>query len=285
MQPIRRFGFDAAILFSDILVVPHALGRKLRFEEGRGPIMEPLEAGDVSGLREERFHDRLAPVYETVRRLKGELPRETALIGFCGAPWTVATYMIAGAATPDQGPARMFGYLHPRAMDSLLDLLADLSADYLIRQVDAGAEVVQIFDSWAGVLDEGCFDRYALRPVARLVKRFRRKHAGVPVIGFPKGAGHQYEGYRAATGVTAVGLDWTVPLKEAKRLQESGPVQGNLDPLRLAAGGAPLDEAVLAILAELGDGPLIFNLGHGIVPHTPPGHVARLLELVRGASR
>lgn len=281
LQPIRRFGFDAAILFSDILVVPHALGRQLAFEEGKGPVMEPMQAGDLERLKLDGFHDRLAPVYETVRRLRRELPEETALVGFCGAPWTVATYMIAGHGTPDQAPARLFGYEHRKEFLQLLDLLADVSADYLIRQIDAGAEAVQIFDSWAGVLDQECFEDYAVRPVARLVNRVRQTHGQIPVIGFPRAAGGNYETYRAATGITALGLDWTVPFAMGKRLQADGPVQGNLDPLRLLSGGDALERSVRRILSELGNGPLIFNLGHGILPQTPIAHVESMLELVR----
>lgn len=281
LQPIRRFGFDASILFSDILVVPHALGRDLRFEEGRGPLMTPLDAVDVAGLEGEGFHDRLAPVYETVRRLRAELPAETALIGFCGAPWTVATYMIAGHGTSDQAPARLFSHRHAEAFTKLLDSLADFSADYLIRQIDAGADAVQIFDSWAGVLGEEDFGRFALQPVMRMVKRVRAKHPDVPIIGFPKGAGYNYGNYRERTGVTALALDWTVPLKQAAVLQNQGVVQGNLDPMRLVAGGSSLERGVARILETLGDGPLIFNLGHGITPETPIEHVERMIELVR----
>jgi uroporphyrinogen decarboxylase len=281
LQPISRFDFDAAILFSDILVVPHALGRDLRFEEGRGPVMTPMEVADIGALRVDRFHEHLGPVYETVRRVRKELPEKTTLLGFCGAPWTVATYMIAGHGTPDQAPARMFGYRHPQAFGDLLDLIADLSAEYLAAQVEAGADAVQIFDSWSGVLDDLSFQRYSLRPVARLVSQFRKRHPHVPVIGFPKGAGNQLANYRSATGVTALGLDWTVPFEEARRLQKGGAVQGNLDPLRLVAGGEALDEGVRAIRRELGGGPLIFNLGHGILPHAPIENVERMLRLVR----
>lgn len=283
LQPIRRFGFDASILFSDILVVPHALGRDLRFEEGRGPLMDPIAADDVERLDRERFHDRLQPVYETVGRLRAELPSETTLIGFCGAPWTLATYMIAGHGTPDQAPARLFAYREPAAFARLLAVLAEQSAEYLIRQVDAGADVVQIFDSWAGVLDDRCFESFCMRPAAEIVRRVRMVHPDVPIIGFPRGAGTGYDAYRAATGVTALGLDWTVPLGQARELQVGGAVQGNLDPLRLVAGGKALDEGVDAILASLGEGPLIFNLGHGITPETPIAHVERMLARVRRA--
>lgn len=283
LQPIKRFGFDASILFSDILVVPHALGRDLRFEEGRGPLMTPIAMEDIATLSVDGFHEVLAPVYETVRRLRKELPEETTLLGFCGAPWTVATYMIAGHGTPDQAPARLFGYRHPEAMRVLLDLLARQSADYLIRQIDAGADAVQIFDSWSGVLDEASFQDYCVRPVAEIVRRVRAVHPDTPIIGFPKGAGSLYNGYKAATGVTALGLDWSVPLSQAKTLQGYGTVQGNLDPLRLVAGGKALDDGVHAILRELGQGPLVFNLGHGITPEAPIAHVERMVARVREA--
>ena len=285
LQPIRRFGFDASILFSDILVVPHALGRDLRFEEGRGPLMTPIEAAEIGKLDGEGFHDHLAPVYETVRRLRGELPATTTLLGFCGAPWTVATYMIAGHGTPDQAPARLFGYRHPDAMRDLLGRLAEKSGDYLIRQIDAGADAVQIFDSWSGVLDEACFEEYCVRPVARIVEKVRAVHPNVPIIGFPKGAGALYGSYRAKTGVAALGLDWSVPWSQARALQAEGAIQGNLDPLRLVAGGQALEEGVAAILRELGNGPLVFNLGHGITPEAPIAHVEKMIALVRGAGR
>ena len=285
MQPIRRFGFDASILFSDILVIPHALGRDLRFEEGRGPLMTPIEAQEVDRLDASRLHDHLAPVYETVRRLRAELPPETTLIGFCGAPWTVATYMIAGHGTPDQAPARLFGYRHPAEIRKLLALLADCSADYLIRQIEAGADCVQIFDSWSGVLDEASFEAFCVQPMKRIVDKVRSVHPNVPIIGFPKGAGALYEGYRGKTGVTALGLDWSVPWSQARRLQAEGPVQGNLDPLRLVVGGEALREGVAAILGNLAGGPLIFNLGHGITPPTPIEHVEAMIAQVRGAAR
>ncbi len=285
LQPIRRFGFDASILFSDILVVPHALGRDLWFEEGRGPMMTPIAPEEVERLSAERLHEHLAPVYETVRRLRAELPDETTLIGFCGAPWTLATYMIAGHGTPDQAPARLFAYRTPEAMDRLLATLADACAAYLIRQIDAGADCVQIFDSWSGVLDRASFERFCIRPVASIVRQVRARHPYTPIIGFPKGAGANYSGYRDATDVNVLGLDWTVPLGQAKDLQREGAVQGNLDPLRLVAGGRALDEGVDAILAELAGGRLIFNLGHGITPEAPIAHVEAMLKRIRGATR
>lgn len=281
LQPIRRFGFDAAILFSDILVVPHALGRDLRFSEGHGPLLTPILPEEVARIDASMFHVNLEPVYEAVRRIRSALDAGTALLGFCGAPWTVATYMIAGKGTPDQAPARLFAYRHPEAFDRLLQLLADQSADYLIRQLDAGADAVQIFDSWSGVLDESMFDRACIRPVKRLVDRVRAVHPKARIIGFPKGCGALMRGYRDATGVTALGLDWAMPDWFGQELQQSGPVQGNLDPLRVVAGGTALDEGVRSVLRTLGKGPLVFNLGHGITPEAPIAHVERMVELVR----
>ena len=285
LQPIERFGFDASILFSDILVVPHALGRDVRFEEGRGPLLTPITPAEIAALDGTMFHVNLEPVYETVRRLRARLPGETTLIGFCGAPWTVATYMIAGHGTPDQAPARLFSYREPEAFLKLLKVLADHSAAYLIRQIEAGADVVQIFDSWSGVLDDASFDLFCVQPVAEIVRQVRAVHPDVPIIGFPKGAGARYQTYREKTGVTGLGIDWTVPLRAAKDLQRSGAVQGNLDPLRLVAGGKALSDGVEAILKSLGEGPLIFNLGHGITPETPIAHVEAMVKLVRSATR
>lgn len=282
LQPIRRFGFDASIMFSDILVVPHALGRDLRFEEGRGPVMTPMVVGDIERLDPSKFHVNLSPVYETVGRLRETLPAETTLIGFCGAPWTLATYMIAGHGTPDQAPARLFGYREPDSMDRLLALLAEWSAQYLIRQIDAGVDCVQIFDSWAGVLDEDRFDRFCVRPVRSIVDAVKKVHPHVPIIGFPRGAGDRYETYRSATGVDALSCDWTVPLRRMRSLQAEGAVQGNLDPLRLIVGGKVLDDAVDRLLDTMKDGPFIFNLGHGITPETPIANVERMIARVRG---
>lgn len=285
LQPIERFGFDASILFSDILVVPNALGRDVRFEEGRGPMLTPITAAEIGALESETFHVNLEPVYETVRRLRAKLPGETTLIGFCGAPWTVATYMIAGHGTPDQAPARLFAYRELEAFALLLKVLADHSAAYLVRQIEAGADVVQIFDSWAGVLDDVSFEAFCVEPVAEIVRQVKAVHPDVPVIGFPKGAGERYRDYRRKTGVTGLGIDWTVPLTMAKELQAEGAVQGNLDPLRLVAGGKALADGVDSILMALGNGPLIFNLGHGITPETPVAHVEEMVRRVRSATR
>ena len=282
LQPIRRYGFDAAILFSDILVIPDALKRGVRFEEGRGPRLDPIVAREIARLDGSSMMEHLAPVIETVRRLREELPEDTALLGFCGAPWTVATYMIAGHGTPDQAPARLFAYREPQAFAQLLDILADLSAEYLVAQIDAGADAVQIFDSWAGVLGEEEFEAYAARPVRRIVDAVRRQRPEAKIIAFAKGAGLLLKTYRQKTDADAIGLDWTVPLGFARELQKDGPVQGNLDPMRVVAGGAALGAGTDAILEALGDGPLIFNLGHGITPQADPDHVRLLVERVRG---
>lgn len=281
LQPIRRYGFDAAILFSDILVVPHALGRDLKFSEGHGPLLTPIRPEEVADIDPSLFHVNLQPVYEAVRAIRAVLDQGTALLGFCGAPWTVATYMIAGKGTPDQAPARLFAYRHPEAFDALLDLLADLSADYLVRQLDAGADAVQIFDSWAGVLDEVMFERACIKPVKRIVDGVRAKRPDAKIIGFPKGTSGFLRGYRERTGVDAVGLDWAMPSWLAKEIQSGGPVQGNLDPLAVVAGGRALDDGVDQVLKVLGGGPLIFNLGHGITPDADPANVQRMVERVR----
>jgi uroporphyrinogen decarboxylase len=224
----------------------------------------------------------LQPVMETVRRLRRELPEETTLLGFCGAPWTVATYMIAGHGTPDQAPARLFAYQHPEVFDRLLAVLAEVSADYLVEQIDAGADAVQIFDSWAGVLGEEEFRRYAVEPVRRMIDSVRARRPAAKIIAFAKGAGILLKDYRQATGADAIGLDWSVPLSFAAELQKDGPVQGNLDPMRVVAGGKSLDDGIDAILQKLGNGPLIFNLGHGITPQANPDHVTQLVARVRG---
>jgi uroporphyrinogen decarboxylase len=283
LQPIRRYGFDAAILFSDILVIPDGLKRNVRFTPGEGPQMDPIDEAGIRALKGDGVLGHLAPVLETVRRLRQELPKETALLGFCGAPWTVATYMIAGHGTPDQAPARLFGYRNRAALKHLLAFLAEISADYLIAQIDAGADAVQIFDSWAGVLGEEEFEAFAVEPVARMISIIHERRPGAKVIAFAKGAGMNLRRYRQKTGADAIGLDWSVPLSFAVDLQKDGPVQGNLDPMRMVAGGDALDQGIDAILQALGNGPLIFNLGHGITPDANPDHVSRLVERVRGS--
>ena len=283
LQPIRRFGFDAAILFSDILVVPHALGQKVWFEEGHGPRLEALQQpDDLAGLSKERLHSTLAPVYETVSRLSRELPAETTLIGFAGAPWTVASYMLEGGSSKDFAAGKRWAYAVPEALQSLIDLLVEATGDYLIAQIDAGAEAVQIFDSWAGVWPERQLRRWCLEPTKALVGRIRAERPGVPVIVFPRGAGVLYQAYAAECGADALGLDTTVPLGWAREvLQPKACLQGNLDPQLLVAGGRALRQGVADILEQLAGGPFVFNLGHGIVPETPPEHVAEMLAEIR----
>jgi uroporphyrinogen decarboxylase len=283
LQPVRRFGFDAAILFSDILVVPFALGRKVWFVEGEGPRLEPMEQPEaLLSLRPKADADVLAPIYETVTRVKRELPAKTALIGFCGAPWTVATYMIAGQGTAEQVPAKKMAARAPAAFQHLIDCLVDASVDYLSRQLDAGAEVVQIFDTWAGSLPVEAFERWCVQPTKRLVAKLREKQPGAKVIGFPRGAGRGIPRYIRETKVDAVSLGNEIDRAFARNeIQARLPVQGNVDPLALLEGGATLDRDVDSVLDKLGGGPLIFNLGHGILPHTPIAHVERMLDRVR----
>ena len=285
LQPIRRYGFDAAILFSDILVIPDALKVGLRFEEGRGPILDPVSVKDIDGLDPSSIVEHLSPVLETVERLSSELPNETTLLGFCGAPWTVATYMIAGHGTPDQAPARNFALSQPAAFQKLMDCLVDASISYLVAQLRAGADAVQIFDSWASVLDEDQFRRWCIDPVRRIVEGVRTDIPNARIIGFPKGVGAFYETYATDTGVNMIGIDWALPFSFVRKLQKTTPVQGNLDPKRLIAGGSALDEGVDAILENLGDGPLVFNLGHGITPDTPLEHVQQMVDRVRNWKR
>ncbi|WP_186420473.1 uroporphyrinogen decarboxylase [Bosea sp. CS1GBMeth4] len=283
LQPIRRFGFDAAILFSDILVVPHALGQKLWFAQGEGPRLEPIaDAARLGEIREEIDQDVLAPVYETVRRVKAALPGGTALIGFCGAPWTVATYMVAGRGTPDQGPAKELFQRDPALFARLIDRLVVSSAAYLNAQIDSGVDAVQIFDSWAGSLTAGDFQRWCIEPTRRIVELVRARHPQARIIGFPRGAGTGIPDYVRGTGVDAVGLETEIDrgfVREA--IQPLVPVQGHLDPQLLRAGGAEMEREIAAIRAAFGAGPFVFNLGHGILPDTPIAHVERLVELVR----
>jgi uroporphyrinogen decarboxylase len=286
LQPIRRFGFDAAIVFSDILVVPHALGQRVTFETGAGPRLDALTDPACFGrLRRQLDHAALAPVYETIARVKQALPADIALLGFCGAPWTLATYMIAGCGTAEQVPGRLFAYRHPQAFADLVDLLVEASATYLVRQLEAGADAVQIFDTWAGVLPAGEFEKWCIAPGARLVAAVRQRVPSAKVIGFPRGAGTALARYVASVPVDAVGLDWVIdPAFAREQIQRHRPVQGNLDPLALLAGGEALDRAVDMVLENFGAGPLIFNLGHGVLPDTPTAHVAQLVARVRGVA-
>jgi uroporphyrinogen decarboxylase len=283
LQPIRRFGFDAAIIFSDILVVPYALGRDVRFEAGEGPRLDPLDTPDkIATLAGEADFTKLEPVYEALSRVRAALPQTTALIGFCGAPWTVATYMVAGQGTPDQAPARLLAYRHPDAFTTIIDALVDTSIAYLIRQLEAGADALQIFDTWAGVLSPREFARWSVEPTRRIVEGVRKSRPDAKIIGFPRGAGAQLPDYVDATGVDAVSIDWTAePSLIRERVQSEVAVQGNLDPLALIAGGAALDQAIDDVLANYASGRLIFNLGHGIQPETPIAHVEQMIARVR----
>jgi uroporphyrinogen decarboxylase len=284
LQPIRRYGFDAAILFADILLVPQALGAELAFVEGEGPRLSTVRSeAEVAALRPaEAIHETLAPVYETVRILRRELPRETALIGFAGAPWTVATYMVAGRGTPDQAPAREMMYRDPELFARLVDRITDATAAYLVAQVEAGAEVVKLFDSWAGGLPGPWFRRLAIEPVRRIAEAVRRAAPGVPVIGFPRGAGGSYAAFVAETGVEGCALDTGVdPGWASEALKGRACLQGNLDPMLMVTGGEALVRETRRIVEGFRGGPHIFNLGHGITPEADPDNVSRMLEVIR----
>ena len=282
LQPIRRFGFDGAILFSDILVVPHALGQDLAFLAGEGPQLSPaLVETALEALTP--APERLAPIYRTVALLHGQLGPETTLLGFAGSPWTVATYMIAGEGSRDQAAARSLAYRDPAALQAIVDAIVACSVEYLSGQVVAGAEAVQLFDSWAGSLAPREFERWVIAPNAAIVAAIHQRHPGVPVIGFPKGSGEKLPAYARETGVDAVGIDETIdPLWAARELPAAMPVQGNLDPLLLLAGSDDLEAHAHRILEAFADRPHVFNLGHGIDKETPIAHVERLLEVVRG---
>jgi uroporphyrinogen decarboxylase len=283
LQPIRRYGFDAAILFSDILVVPDALGQPVRFVEGEGPRLDPVRtAAEIAQLKPGAAGRKYRLVAETVARLRADLPKETALFGFCGAPWTVATYMVAGEGTKDQAPARLFAYRDPEAFQHLLDLLVETSVEYLSLQVEAGADLLQIFDTWAGSLPDGEFERWVVAPTRALVAGVRARHPRVPILGFPRGAGTRTLGYVAATGVDGVSCDQAMPVADMRHmLSGKTVVQGNLDPLLLVAGGPAMDQQIRVVRDTLKVNPFIFNLGHGIVPETPPENVERLVRVLR----
>ncbi len=285
LQPIRRYGFDAAILFADILLVPQALGAELWFEPGEGPRLSTITgAADLARLRPVAEIDAtLAPVYQTVRNLAGALPRETTLIGFAGAPWTVATYMVAGRGTPDQGPAHALIAADRATFAALIDRLTEATIHYLSRQVEAGAEVVKIFDSWAGSLKGTDFDEFAVAPSTRIIKALKARHPGLPIIAFPREAGPRYAGFHALTGADGVALDQSVDAGwAAAHVQTGGCVQGNLDPRHLVSGGADLIAETRRIVRTFGQGAHIFNLGHGITPDADPDNVQRMIDAVRG---
>jgi uroporphyrinogen decarboxylase len=283
LQPIRRFGFDGAILFSDILMVPNALGQALSFGVGEGPALAPpLVDHALASLQPDLT--RLAPVYATVARVAAALPPQTTFLGFAGSPWTVATYMVAGHGSKDQGETRRFAYDDPQAFGEIVDAISACTIDYLSRQIEAGVEAVQLFDSWSGSLSPAQFERWVIAPNAAIIAAIHARHPGVPVIGFPKGAGEKLPAYASRTGADAIGLDETIdPEWAAANLPVGLPVQGNLDPLALIAGGATLDGAIDRVLGAFADRPHIFNLGHGILQDTPIAHVEALLARVRRA--
>lgn len=285
LQPIRRFGFDASILFSDILVIPHALGQELRFVENEGPKLDPVTSEkDFSRLADELPLERLEPVFETLDRLRQSLPKETTLLGFCGAPWTVASYMIAGKGTPDQAPARLTAYRDPAFMDALIEKLVQASTAYLIRQIDAGAEAVQIFESFGAALPPALFDRLSLNPIRRIVEGLKAARPQARAIVFVRGGGANLHRFAAAGIGDALALDWTLdPAAVLPGLPDTVATQGNLDPLALIAGGTPMEEGIDHILRSVRGRPHIFNLGHGILPETPIAHVEQMIARVRGA--
>ena len=282
LQPVNRFGLDGAILFSDILVIPHAMGQDLWFEEGEGPRLAPRLA-DHALASLQRVPERLEPVYETVRQVRAALPPQTTFLGFAGSPWTVSTYMIAGQGSREQAEARRYAYRDPDAFQAIVDAIVALSVEYLSGQIAAGVEAVQLFDSWAGSLSPDQFERWVIAPNAAIVSQLKARHPGTPVIGFPKGVGGKLAAYARETGVDVIGLDETVdPAWADASLPEGLPVQGNLDPLVLIAGGSALEQAVDRILAAFARRPHVFNLGHGILPETPIENVEALLKKVRG---
>ena len=284
LQPLRRYNFDAAILFSDILVIPDALGQKVEFREGEGPVLEPVRnLADIANLSADGLHEHLAAVYETVGRLSKEIPVETALIGFAGAPWTVANYMVEGKGSKDYPTARTWAYSDPDGFGKLIDLLVEATSAYLIKQIEHGAEVIQLFDTWAGVLSENQFERWVIEPTCEIVKRINKAFPDVPVLGFPRGAGIMYRDFITKTGVNGVSLDNGMPVKwAADNLQPLCTVQGNLDNMALIAGGDAMEREIKAILEGFSGGSHIFNLGHGILPQTPPENVERLAEIIKG---
>ncbi|MEM1345045.1 MAG: uroporphyrinogen decarboxylase [Pseudomonadota bacterium] len=284
LQPIRRFGFDAAILFADILLIPQALGQRLEFVTGEGPRLDRIESrAGLSALKPlDEIDETLSPVYETVARLAHSLPEETTLIGFAGAPWTVASYMVAGQGTPDQGPARTWMYRDPEGFAQLIDRITEATIHYLSRQIEAGAEVAKLFDSWAGTLAPQPFQRFAVEPAAKIVAALNERHPGVPIIGFPRGAGAGYASFAAAVPTEAVALDTTVDLAWARGAMPGKTLQGNLDPLLMVLGGDALTETTRAMVASMQGHPYIFNLGHGITPEADPANVELLLRAIRG---
>ncbi|MGF7154030.1 uroporphyrinogen decarboxylase [Novosphingobium gossypii] len=285
LQPIRRFGFDGAILFSDILIVPYAMGQDLQFLAGEGPKLSPrLVDNALEGLSQ--VPERLSPIYETVRKVRSALAVDKTMLGFAGSPWTVATYMVAGEGSRDQHDTRAMAYRDPQAFGAIIDAVTQVTVEYLSGQIAAGAEAVQLFDSWAGSLSPAQFERWVIAPNAAIVQAVKARHPETPIIGFPKGSGEKLPSYARETGVDAVGIDETIdPIWAARELPAGMPVQGNLDPLLLLAGGEELDRQARAVLDAFADRPHVFNLGHGIGQHTPIAHVEQLLGTIRAWER
>ncbi|KPU82857.1 uroporphyrinogen decarboxylase [Marinosulfonomonas sp. PRT-SC04] len=285
LQPIERYGFDAAIMFADILLLPQALGADVWFVTGEGPRLSTITTPDQAAAMKpaDAIHDKLAPIYQTLRILRRELPAETALIGFAGAPWTVATYMIAGRGTPDQGPAHALKNTDRATFEAVLNRLTDATIEYLLMQIEAGAEVIKLFDSWAGSLKGDDFAKYALEPTRKIIAALKAKHPTVPVIAFPREAGPAYVGFAKAVGADCLAIDTKVDLKwAAETLQTDGCIQGNLDPKLMVEGGDRLFSETKRIVKALSGGPHIFNLGHGITPDADPENVHVMLEAIRG---
>jgi uroporphyrinogen decarboxylase len=282
LQPLRRFALDAAIIFSDILVIPHALGQEVGFVEGTGPVLTPIrdEAG-LDALSVDGFTEHLQPVYDALKAVRAELSEDKALIGFAGAPWTIATYMVEGGSSRDYPNAKSWAITAPESFDRLFTLLENTIADHLIAQINAGAQVIQIFDSWAGALPAPLFNRYSLEPIGRIAARVKRAAPDVPIIVFPRLAGPRYRDFLKLDAIDAISIDQSIsPEWIRDEIQPHKTVQGNLDPAYLVAGGTAMDQAARDILAVLGEGPFIFNLGHGVVPQTPPENVGRLCDIV-----
>ena len=280
LQPIRRYDFDAAILFADILIVPYALGQNLAFIEGEGPRLDPINT--IADLTTEHFNEKISPILETISRLKTSLPPKTTLIGFAGAPWTLATYMVFGRGSKTHKEAKQFAGSHPQAFADIINLLVDATIDYLSAQADAGAEVLQIFDSWAGALPPADFEQWCLQPMADIIKGLRARAINIPIIAFPRAMRYGAQDYINHTHCTALGLDTHTPRQDTLTTTATTTIlQGNLDPQTLCTGGAPLDAAIDAILNDFDGKRFIFNLGHGILPQTPPAHVAQLVARVR----
>ena len=284
LQPLRRFGFDAAILFSDILVIPHALGQDVTFEAGEGPRLDPIrDAAALDRLSMDELHESLGPIYETVRQVSQGLPEGAALIGFAGAPWTVATYMVEGSGSRDYPNAKGWALGDPDGFQVLIDLLVEATTAYLLRQVEAGAEALQLFDTWAGVLPKHAFDRFSAGPICEIARRVKDVYPDIPVIAFPRGAAIYLPELARMPEIDGVGIDYaTDPAWVARELQPHATVQGNFDPILLLAGGNELERRAREIVEALSGGPHIFNLGHGILPPTPTEHVERLIKAVRG---